>query len=240
MGPNGRGRRGPDEEARRAQGRPVDPSGALGRPSPAVITVRRGTVRDAGSAAVLHASQISEGFLSFLGPHFLEHLYRRIALSDQSFLLVAQSEAGPAGFIAGSTDVSGLYRSFLWHDGVKAALGAAGRLVAGWRRVIETLRHGSAGGTGVGRGAELLAVAVDPSCQGRGVGRQLVGAFLDEVGNRGLEAAHVVVGADNTGAVSLYERAGFVTVDRFELHPGTESLLMQWDSPRPAAPGDPG
>jgi hypothetical protein len=40
-----------------------------------------------------------------------------------------------------------------------------------------------------------------------------------------------VVGADNTGAVHLYERSGFVTVDRFELHPGTVSLLMQWDRP---------
>ena len=239
MGPNGRGHPGPDEEARPAQGRPVDPSGTAGRPSPVAVTLRLGTVRDAGSAAVLHASQISEGFLSFLGPRFLEHLYRRIALSDQSFLVVAHSEGGPAGFIAGSTDVSGLYRSFLWHDGVKAALGAAGRLLAGWRRVFETLRHGSAGGTGVGRGAELLAVAVDPSQQGRGVGRQLVGAFLDEVGNRGLTAAHVVVGADNAGAVSLYEQAGFMTVDRFELHPGTESLLMQWDN-QTAAPGEPG
>jgi ribosomal protein S18 acetylase RimI-like enzyme len=239
MGPNGRGHRGPDDGSRRAQGQSVDPSGAEGRPSPATITLRLGTVRDAGWVAALHASQISEGFLSFLGPRFLEHLYRRIALFEHSFLLVAQSEGGPAGFIAGSTDVSGLYRSFLWHDGVKAALGVAGRLLAGWRRVIETLRHGSAGGTGVGRGAELLAVAVDSSQQGRGEGRQLVGAFLDEVGNRGLKAAHVVVGADNAGAVSLYERAGFVTVDRFELHPGTESLLMQWDN-RPAPQEDPG
>jgi ribosomal protein S18 acetylase RimI-like enzyme len=184
---------------------------------------------------VLHASQIAEGFLSFLGPRFLQLLYRRVALSDDSFLIVAESEGRPAGFIAGSTDVSGLYRSFIWHDGVKAAVGAAGRLVKGWRRVIETLRHGSSGGTGVGRGpgvgrgAELLAVAVGPSLQGRGVGGQLVGAFLDEVGHRGLAAAHVVVGADNTGAVTLYQRADFVTVDRFELHPGTESLLMQWD-----------
>ncbi len=54
------------------------------------------------------------------------------------------------------------------------------------------------------------------------------------------DAAHVVVGADNAGAVSLYERAGFVTVERFELHAGTESLLMQWDRrPEPSAPPPP-
>lgn len=239
MGPNGRGRRGPDDGFRPAQGPPDNRPGPEEKPSPPPITVRPGTSRDAGSAAALHVSQISEGFLSLLGPRFLQLLYRRVALSDGSFLIVAEAGGRPAGFIAGSTDVSGLYRSFIWHDGVKAAVTAAGRLVAGWRRVIETLRHGTSGGTGVGRGAELLAVAVDPSLQGRGVGGQLVTAFLDEVSNRGLGAAHVVVGADNTGAVSLYRRADFMTVDRFELHPGTESLLMQWDQD-PADQAGPG
>ncbi len=64
--------------------------------------------------------------------------------------------------------------------------------------------------------------------EGSRVGR-LVAAFLAEVSARGGDAAHVVVGADNAAAVALYRRAGFEAVDRFELHPGTESLLMQWD-----------
>lgn len=229
MGPNGRGRQAPQADPAGA-----DPPGR--RPSepgspPPVVTVRPGTPTDAAFAAALHADQISEGFLALLGPRFLERLYRRIALSSDSFLLVAEGDGVPGGFLAGSTDVAGLYRSFLWHDGLPAAIGAAGRVLTGWRRVLETLRHGSSGGAGVGRGSELLAVAVDPAWQGRGAGRMLVTSFLDEIGGRGCHAAHVVVGADNTGAVHLYERSGFVTVDRFELHPGTVSLLMQWDRP---------
>jgi ribosomal protein S18 acetylase RimI-like enzyme len=135
--------------------------------------------------------------------------------------------------VAGSTDVARLYRSFLWHDGFVAAIGAAGPLLMGWRRVIDTLGHASSGGAGVGRGAELLAIAVDPAWQGHGAGRQLVAAFLDQVEARGQAAAHVVVGAENAPAVSLYEQSGFVPVERFELHAGTESLLMQWDRLRP-------
>jgi len=59
----------------------------------------------------------------------------------------------------------------------------------------------------------------------------LVEGFLSEIGERGRDAAHVVVGAENTTAVALYRRAGFHTAERFELHRGTESLLMQWPAP---------
>jgi ribosomal protein S18 acetylase RimI-like enzyme len=200
----------------------------VSRPSPPA-QVRSATDADAPASAALHAGQISEGFLSALGPGFLRRLYRRIGRSPESFLLIAANHGTTVGFVAGSTDVARLYRSFLWHDGIPAGLQAAGSLISGWRRVLDTLGHASSGGPGAGRGPELLAIAVDPGWQGRGIGRLLVGAFLDEVGARGADAAHVVVGADNRGAVSLYERAGFVTVERFELHAGTESLLMQWD-----------
>ena len=98
---------------------------------------------DADTAAALHAGQIGEGFLSFLGPEFLRHLYRRITRSPESFLLVVEEEKTTVGFLAGSTDVAALYRAFLWRDGPAAALACSGRLLRSWRRVIETLRHGT-------------------------------------------------------------------------------------------------
>ena len=191
------------------------------------VTVRPGGPADAPDAARLHAGRITEGFLSFLGPGFLTRLYRRIARSPGSFLLVADAGGTVVGFIAGSADVGGLYRSFLVRDGVPAGLAAAPRLLRGWHRVLETLRHGS-GGAGTGRGTELLAVAVDPGSSGRGVGTDLVTAFLDQVAAAGATEAYVVVGADNTGAIGLYGRAGFAPVEEFELHAGTRSLCMQW------------
>jgi ribosomal protein S18 acetylase RimI-like enzyme len=201
--------------------------------SPETVRVRPGTASDARIAADLHASQISQGFLSVLGPSFLARLYRRISLDPGSFLIMGESEGDAVGFIAGSTDVGQLYRAFLVRDGVAAALGSCRHLISQWRQVVETLRHGS-GGAGTGRGAELLAVAVDGSFQGKGAGWSLVTAFLSEVTARGGDAAHVVVGAENMAAVSLYRRAGFGEVERFELHSGTESLLMQWDRNPPA------
>jgi ribosomal protein S18 acetylase RimI-like enzyme len=194
------------------------------------LVLRTGTDGDARAAAALHAGQIGEGFLTFLGPAFLRRLYRRVARTSESFLLVVEDGATTVGFLAGSTDVAALYRSFLLHDGPAAVLTCSGRLFRSWRRAIETLRHGT---RGAGEGAELLAIAVDPAARGRGVGALLVEAFLTEIGRRRQEAAHVVVASENETAVALYRRAGFAAVDRFELHAGTESLLMQWESTNP-------
>ena len=110
------------------------------------------------------------------------------------------------GFLAGSTDVAGLYRSFFLRDGAAAVITCGGRLVRSWRRVMETLRHG----TGVSAdGAELLAVAVDPAVRRRGAGSLLVDGFLTEMRARRQDAAHVVVAADNDTAIALYTKAGF-------------------------------
>lgn len=202
-------------------------SAAEGTPG---VTVRTGGADDAPAAARLHATRIADGFLSFLGEPFLTRLYRRITGTPGSFLVVAEAGGTVVGFIAGSADVRGLYRSFLVRDGVAAALSAAPRLVRGWRRVLETLRHG--GGAGAGRGTELLAVAVHPGYEGRGIGARLVAAFLERAVAGGASAAYVVVAASNAGAVGLYRRNGFEADTEFELHAGTRSLVMQWTADR--------
>lgn len=195
-------------------------------------TIRAGTEADAGAAASLHAGQISEGFLALLGTPFLRRLYRRICRTPRSFLIIAECDGTPCGFVAGSADVKGLYREFLLHDGIPGALRAAPRVLWGWRRVIETLRHGSSSGVSRGKGVEMLSLAVDPAFQGRGIGRLLVESFFTEIAARGETAAYLVAGGER-GAIALFLGYGFEIVDRFELHPGTESVLMQWEGGTP-------
>ena len=206
--------------------------------------IRRGTVDDAPVAARLHAEQITTGFLPFLGPRFLERLYRRVVLWDGGLLLVAvdRSESRAAtpgavvGFIASADRVSSLYRAFLLYDGVPAALRAAGPLLRNWRRVLETLHHGSSGSPGVGRGAEVLAMAVDADNQGQGLGGRLVTAFLAEVAAAGGREAYTVIAQDNAASLALYGRSGFTPGAAFEFHAGTTSVIMQWDAPPAGGP----
>jgi ribosomal protein S18 acetylase RimI-like enzyme len=191
------------------------------------VNVRVGTEADVGFAAALHTSEITEGFLPTLGRAFLARLYRRRVRSQHSFLLIADDDGVPVGFVAGSEDVRALYRAFLVRDGVPAAARALPRVIRSVGRVVETLRY-PAGGDADLPAAELLAIAVAPGGRGRGVGRALVDALTSELARRGVAAVRVVVGADNAGALRLYEACGFKPATRIEVHRGTASRVLTW------------
>lgn len=63
---------------------------------------------------------------------------------------------------------------------------------------------------GDGAVGEVYAVGVSPDAQGLGLGRALTVAGLVHMRDRGAERVDLYVDADNTAAVRLYERLGFV------------------------------
>jgi [ribosomal protein S18]-alanine N-acetyltransferase len=79
------------------------------------------------------------------------------------------------------------------------------------------LTEGDAGfllGRAVAGEAELLTLAVAPEARRLGLGRKLVVRFLYQARLRGAEAAFLEVSAENTGAIALYESAGFARSGR--------------------------
>jgi ribosomal-protein-alanine N-acetyltransferase len=61
--------------------------------------------------------------------------------------------------------------------------------------------------------SELLLLAVDPRVQRKGIGRKLLGHFIDDARANGAERVHLEV-RDGNAATRLYESAGFVQVNR--------------------------
>lgn len=57
--------------------------------------------------------------------------------------------------------------------------------------------------------SDLQTIAVDPSVQGAGTGRRLLTALMAMVADRGAESMMLEVRADNSVAITLYERMGF-------------------------------
>lgn len=61
--------------------------------------------------------------------------------------------------------------------------------------------------------SELLLLAVMPPAQGRGIGRKLLGRFVDDAKKNGAEKIHLEV-RDGNPAVRIYESAGFEQTNR--------------------------
>jgi ribosomal protein S18 acetylase RimI-like enzyme len=177
--------------------------------------------------ATLHAEHLPEGFLVTLGPRFLRRLYARAARSPQAFVLVADDGAGVRGFLAVAEDTGRFYKEFLRRDGVAAGLAAAPNVARAPRRVWETLRYGLDEGDELPP-AEVLSIAVDDRARGRGLGRELVDAGLDELRRREVAAARVVTALDNEPALRMYEGAGFRRHSRVEVHAGVAQQVLVW------------
>ncbi len=61
--------------------------------------------------------------------------------------------------------------------------------------------------------AELLLLAVSPAAQGSGIGRKLLGQFIDHAKNKGASKIHLEV-RDGNPAIRIYEAAGFAPAGR--------------------------
>jgi ribosomal-protein-alanine N-acetyltransferase len=83
--------------------------------------------------------------------------------------------------------------------------------------------------------AEILSIAIDPSCRGRGLSRDLLLTHLGHLAGHGVRTIFLEVEENNQPARRLYEWAGFTTVGRRERYyqePGGQqlnALLMRRD-----------
>jgi glycosyltransferase involved in cell wall biosynthesis/ribosomal protein S18 acetylase RimI-like enzyme len=204
-------------------------AGEVGQaPSPDLpVVVRPARAGDAAAMARLHAEELPDAFLPTLGHRFLTRLYRALVADPQAVALVAETVDGVVGFAAGVASVGGFYRRFARRHGLSAALAAAPRLARPrvLRRLLETVRYPerATGQPAPLPDAELLSIAVAPTCRTGGTGRALADGVLQGLAERGAAEIKVVVGAANRGANRFYERVGFRPAGQLSVHQGTPS-----------------
>jgi ribosomal-protein-alanine N-acetyltransferase len=77
--------------------------------------------------------------------------------------------------------------------------------------------------------ADLQTIAVAPRAQGRGLGRELLGAAVEEARRRGCSQVMLEVAHDNDTAIALYASAGFESLGRRRDYygPGLDAVIMR-------------
>lgn len=177
--------------------------------------------------AALHIANIDQGFLSSLGVGFLSLLYQAIDEGEDSILLTVESDDQVVGFAAGSMGMGPVYRRML-RRAPRLALTLLPSLLSPRRvwRIIEILRYsrGNDADLLLPR-AELLSIALDPSCRGRNMAEMLYQRLAEFFGSQGVSEFKIVVGAALGPAHRFYRRMGAVPIAETEVHQGERSTI---------------
>jgi len=182
--------------------------------------VRPLSKRHARAAAGLHYTGIHTGFLRSLGVGFLWQLYAALSACPSGFGFVWEGPDGEVlGFIVCAESTGRLYREALLRRGFLLALPLVRFLIrpSMVKRMWQTLLYPVEVGAGLPP-AEILSIAVSEKARGKGIGKALMVAAMEEFACRGIGRAKVAVGAGNEEANAFYRRCGFCLAARRTHH----------------------
>lgn len=171
----------------------------------------------------IHLNTFTGFFLTFMGRGFLKQMYQSYCDYDESGLLVAEEDGKALGFLAFSSNFSGLYKfmiktrliQFGWYS-----IGAFFRRPSAFMHIISAfLKPGEA--KREEKYVELSSIGVDPNVKSKGIGSKLIDALKDNVDFNKFAYINLETDAvDNEGAIHFYEKNGFVRERMFETDEG--------------------
>ena len=171
----------------------------------------------------IHLNTFTGFFLTFMGRGFLKQMYQSYCDYDESGLLVAEEDGKALGFLAFSSNFSGLYKfmiktrliQFGWYS-----IGAFFRRPSAFMHIISAfLKPGEA--KREEKYVELSSIGVDPNVKSKGIGSKLIDALKDNVDFDKYAYINLETDAvDNEGAIHFYEKNGFVRERMFEADEG--------------------
>lgn len=171
----------------------------------------------------IHLNTFTGFFLTFMGKGFLKQMYQSYCEHDESGLLVAEDDGKAIGFLAYSSNFSGLYKfmiktrivQFGWYS-----IGAFFRRPSAFMHIIKAfLKPGEA--KRKENYVELSSIGVDPNVKSKGIGSALIEELKKLVDFE--KYAYITLETDavnNEGAIHFYEKNGFVRERMFETDEG--------------------
>lgn len=161
----------------------------------------------------IHLNTFTGFFLTFMGRGFLNQMYQSYCDYEEAGLLVAEEDGKAIGFLAYSSNFSGLYKfmiktrliQFGWYS-----IGAFFRRPSAFMHIISAfLKPGEA--KREEKYVELSSIGVDPNIKSKGVGSLLIDSLKHIVDFTKFAYINLETDAiDNEGAIHFYEKNGFV------------------------------
>lgn len=171
----------------------------------------------------IHLNTFTGFFLTFMGRGFLNQMYTSYCDYEEAGLLVAEEDGKAIGFLAYSSNFSGLYKfmiktrliRFGWYS-----IGAFFRRPSAFMHIISAfLKPGEA--KREEKYVELSSIGVDPNIKSKGIGSLLIDSLKHKVDFTKFAYINLETDAvDNEGAIHFYEKNGFVRERTFETDEG--------------------
>lgn len=171
----------------------------------------------------IHLNTFTGFFLTFMGRGFLNQMYTSYCDYEEAGLLVAEEDGKAIGFLAYSSNFSGLYKfmiktrliQFGWYS-----IGAFFRRPSAFMHIISAfLKPGEA--KRKEKYVELSSIGVDPNIKSKGIGSLLIDSLKRKVDFTKFAYINLETDAvDNEDAIHFYEKNGFVRERMFETDEG--------------------
>jgi ribosomal protein S18 acetylase RimI-like enzyme len=194
--------------------------------------------QDIAEVVRVHLEAFPGFFLSELGPGFLRQFYRGFLCADGIALVAVEADAGKVcAATAGAMQPAWFFSRLLvqrwWAFGL-AALPTLARRPSILPRLLRAIRYRGDAPSEPG-GALWSTLQVRPGFHGRGIGRRLAKAFLQEAEQRGARYVYAFVDADNERTIRLHRSLGFKSAERLFTPEAREMvrLALRFGPPSP-------
>lgn len=180
----------------------------------------------------IHLNTFTGFFLTFMGRGFLRQMYQSYCDHEESGLLVAEGDGKTVGFLAYSSDFSGLYKFMIKTRLVQLgwySMGAFFRRPSAFLHIIKAFLKPSE----VKRKekyVELSSIGVDPNVKSKCVGSKLIEKLKKLVDFE--EYAYITLETDavnNEGAIHFYEKNGFIRERMFVTDEGRKMYEYRFE-----------
>ena len=181
--------------------------------------------------AIIHKTEIEDGFLSTLDTKFLSLIYKHIATSAYSFLFAAIENKRVVGFICGSVDSKKVIYSFVFRFGFRSFPLLAKKLFtfSNAKKFFEVLLYPIREENEHLPESEILNFCINNSLQGRGLGKRLFKELVREYSRRSIKEFKIVTGASQKKAQNFYNAVGAKKVSEINIHGDEPSLMFLYE-----------